>query len=209
MPLRAVMMENSHSKLNIFKIFMRIILFISMYFLFIPANTFAQPPGGGDPSDLPITVSELNNSDLDFGQILSNSGLHIVDINNSKVLGITAVRFLDVLVEIVAGNELLLDNNPSCSGDPSCSIPFTLDAAYANEGQNDPAQSKPFTINGNTAVASFRIREGGGNNIPPPAFRNPERFEETAYIYIFGSINAGLVDGGRYVNNITVTVIHD
>jgi len=195
---------------------MRLSFFISVIFFFISNNIFAQPPGGppggggsGDPSDLPITVTELNGSNLDFGQIISNSGLHVVDINNSKVLGITAVRFLDVLVEIVAGNELLLENNPSCAGDPSCSIPFTLDAAFANNGQNNPSQSEPFTINGNTAVASFSIRQGSGNNIPPPAFRNPERFEETAYIYIFGSINAGMVDGGRYVNNITVTVVHD
>jgi len=69
---------------------MRLSFFISVIFFFISNNIFAQPPGGppggggsGDPSDLPITVTELNGSNLDFGQIISNSGLHVVDINRS------------------------------------------------------------------------------------------------------------------------------
>jgi len=190
---------------------MRLLILMTVLSVHNPVATLAQggPPGRGDPADLPITVLDLDGSDLDFGQIVSNSGLHIVDINNSKVLGITAVRFLNVLVEITAGDALLLNNNPSCNGDLSCSLPFTLDAAYANEGLNDPSAAKPFIISGNTAVASFKIREGGGNNIPPPAFRNPERFEDTAYIYIFGTINAGNVTGGIYTNAINITVVHD
>lgn len=189
----------------------RLLILLIILIVYNPARTLAQggPPGSGDLEDLPITVLELDGSNLDFGQIIANSGLHIIDINSSKVLGITAVRFLDVLVEITAGDALLLNNDPSCNSDPTCRLPFTLEAAYANEGTNDPSAATPFTVSGNTAIASFRIRQGGGNNIPPPAFRNPEQFEDTAYIYIFGSITAGNVTGGIYTNTINVTVVHD
>ena len=196
---------------------MRLLIAVIILSIQFPASIMAQigppgrggPPGSGDPADLPITVLELDGSDLDFGQIIANSGLHIIDINNSKVLGITAVRFLDVLVEITAGDALLLNNDPSCNSDPTCRLPFTLDAAYANNGENDPSAATPFTISGNTAIASFRIKQGGGNNIPPPAFGDPDKFAETAYVYIFGSITAGSVTGGIYTNTINITVVHD
>src|SRR6056297_3623289 len=99
----------------------RLLILLIILSVQFPAGIMAQggPPDSGDLEDLPITVLELDGSNLDFGQIIANSGLHIIDINSSKVLGITAVRFLDVLVEITAGDALLLNNDPSCNSDPT------------------------------------------------------------------------------------------
>ena len=186
---------------------MRLILLIIVLIIQSPVGTVAQ-----GTNNLPITVLELDGTDLDFGQIVSGSGIDTIPIEFSKVLSVSGARFLDVLVEISAGNALLRNSNPSCQGDPSCSIPFDLQAAYANNGVNETGQSTSFSVNSNFAVASFKILQNGGNPSPFLVFLAqifPNAFQSTAYIYIFGSINAGPVLGGNYSNSITVTVIHD
>ena len=184
-----------------------LIIFVS-FSLYLNLNTNVK----AQVNQLPITITDLDGTDLEFGQIVSNSGLQLIPIEFSKVLGIRGSRFLDVLVEISADNELLLNSNPSCQGNPSCSIPFTLQASYANNGVNDPGQSMPFSVNSNFAVASFKILQNGGNATPFLIFLAqifPDLFQSTAYVYIFGSINVGNVAGGNYSNSITITVIHD
>lgn len=188
---------------------MRLLLLLIILFICYPVRTAAQ---GGNTNNLPITVLELDGTDLDFGQIVSGSGIDSIPIEFSKVLSISGARFLDVFVEISAGDALLRNSDPSCLGDPTCSIPFTLEAAYANNGVNETGQSTPFSVNSNFAAASFKILENGGNPSPFLVFLAqlfPNAFQSTAYIYIFGSINAGPALGGNYSNSITVTVIHD
>jgi hypothetical protein len=186
---------------------MRIILLFLVLIIQYPVYTLAQ-----NVNNLPITVLELDGTDLEFGQIVSGSGVDIIPIEFSKVLSVSGARFLDVFVEISAGDALLRNSDPSCQGDPACSIPFTLEAAYANNGVNETGQSTPFTVNSNFAAASFKILENGGNASPFLIFLAqifPNAFQSTAYIYIFGSINTGPVLGGNYSNSITVTVVHD
>ncbi len=180
-------------------------------------NLFAQELNfGSDYSSIySVSISDLNPGlDLDFGLLAKNEGVSSLSINESKVISIEGVRYLDVYVEIMADEYLLKDGNPSCSTNPSCRIPFTLQAAYANRGQNNTAQSTIMNVLSFTATALFPIKYRG--NAPPgppptPVYSgyNPALFNETAYLYIYGSINVGNVDAGSYSSDITITVSYD
>lgn len=162
-----------------------------------------------------VSIADLNPSlDLDFGLLAKNEGVSSLTINEGKVISIEGVRYLDVYVEILADQYLLKDGNPSCSTNPSCRIPFTLQAAYTNRGQNNTSQSIVMNVLSYTATALFPIKYRG--NAPPgppptPVYNgyNPALFNDTAYLYIYGSINVGNVDAGSYSSDITITVSYD
>ncbi|MBO6792468.1 MAG: hypothetical protein JJ895_01065 [Balneolaceae bacterium] len=180
-------------------------------------NLYAQELNfGSDYSSIySVSISDLNPGlDLDFGLLAKNEGVSSLSMNESKVISIEGVRYLDVYVEIMADEYLLKDGNPSCATNPSCRIPFTLQAAYANRGQNNTAQSTIMNVLSFTATALFPIKYRG--NAPPgppptPVYSgyNPALFNETAYLYIYGSINVGNVDAGSYTSDITITVSYD
>ena len=124
------------------------------------------------------------------------------------------VKYLDVLVDITADNYLLLNGDLGCETDPSCRIPFTLEAAYANRGNNNVNESVNITVLSNVASAQFQIlqRTNGPPGPPPtPVYEgyDPSIFNETAYLYIYGSINIGNVDAGSYNSSISVTINYD
>lgn len=163
-----------------------------------------------------LTVSELSpGDDLDFGQVVAKSGQNSIDINNSKILTIMGVEYLDVLVELSAENSLLLNGNSGNLGDSQKSIPFTLEAAYANSnGIPKIGEAKFINLANNHTVVRFplleRQNQPPGPPPPPPtnAF-NQSQVEETAYLYLFGSINVGDVDAGSYSGEITITINYD
>lgn len=174
----------------------------------------AQEIDFGQYGNYSMTLSELGPEGLDFGVLVQNEGIKSVPLANAKVLTLTGVKYLDAIVDITADDELLLDGNPACSGDPSCSIPFTVEAAYANRGENNIAAARFFSITGNTGTAQFAIlRRGSGPPGPPPTppheGYNPSLYEETAYIYIYGSVNVGTVTSGSYSAQVTVSVVYD
>ncbi|HBZ37993.1 MAG TPA: hypothetical protein DEO59_05785 [Balneola sp.] len=89
-----------------------------------------------------------------------------------------------------------------------------MQAAYANRGDNDTNEAYNMTVLSNVASAQFQIlqRESGPPGPPPtPVYEgyNPSLFNETAYIYIFGSLNVGSVDAGSYSGQIMVTLNYD
>jgi spore coat protein U-like protein len=162
-----------------------------------------------------ISLSEFNPSEeLEFGTLIQNQGPASIDLVNAKVLTLEGVKYLDVLVDITADNYLLLNGDLGCETDPSCRIPFTLEAAYANRGNNNINESVSITVLSNVASAQFQIlqRTNGPPGPPPtPVFEgyDPNIFNETAYLYIYGSINIGNVDAGSYSSSISVTINYD
>ena len=162
-----------------------------------------------------LTLSELIPSeDLEFGTIIQNQGLTTINITNAKVLTLEGVKYLDVLLDITADDYLLLNGDLGCETNPSCRIAFTLQAAYANRGDNDTNEAYNMTVLSNVASAQFQIlqRESGPPGPPPtPVYEgyNPSLFNETAYIYIYGSINVGSVNAGSYSGQIMVTLNYD
>ncbi len=162
-----------------------------------------------------VSISEFSPGDpLDFGMVVQNSGLNSIDILNSKVMMIEGVRYLDVIIDITADNYLFFGTDIACNGSNTNCIPFTLQAAYANRGSNNTNQAVIMPVASNVASAQFPILARG--NAPPgppptPVYQgfNPALYNNTAYLYIYGSINVGNVNAGSYTGNITITVSYD
>lgn len=162
-----------------------------------------------------VTISELNmGQDLSFGELVQNEGTKSINILESKVLLIEGVKYLDVIVDVAASNYLFLGEDINCNGTNSNCIPFTLNAAYANRGDNNPGQAVIMQVTSNVASAQFPIlaRQNAPPGPPPtPDYEgyNPALYNETAYLYIYGSINVGNVNAGDYSGEITITVTYD
>jgi hypothetical protein len=186
---------------------------------FIPLGHFSAQAQeidfGSYSSTYSVSLSELiPSTDLEFPTLIQNEGLVSLTISDAKVLSIEGIKYLDVIVDVTADEYLLLNGNLSCETDPSCRIPFTLQAAYANRGLNDIGDAINMTTIGTTASAQFAVKYRG--NAPPgppptPVYKgyNPALFNETAYLYIYGSVNVGNIDAGNYTANINITVNYD
>lgn len=194
---------------------MRRSLILAVLLLAIGWPGYAQEIHFGQYANYSLTVDELNNNDLDFGQIITESGTNSIEINNAKIIEITGVKYLDVIVDITADNDLYLNGNTGNAGDPQKSIPLTLEAAYANNaGTPTIGQAKIINVANNNFTTRFPIleRQNQPPGPPPPPPTNAfdqSKVEETAYFYLYGSINVGDVDAGSYSSQITVTVSYD
>ena len=187
---------------------------VFVFFSAIPLK--AQEIDFGDfSSKYTVSITELIPAeDLAFGMVIQNEGLKTIDLLDAKVLMIEGVKYLDVIVDITADNFLYLDSDVSCNGTNTNCMPFTLQAAYANRGNNNTNQAVLMQVASNVASAQFPILARG--NRPPgppptPDFQgyNPALFNETAYLYLYGSINVGNVNAGTYSGQISVTVTYD
>ena len=164
-----------------------------------------------------VTLSDVTGNDLDFGLIVDVPGeTASIDIQNSKILSIEGVNYMDVIVEITASRYLLLNGDGIYDNDENKRINLNLRAAYANLGQNDTRHAKNFLVSGTTASAQFPIRYKGAN-IPPgppptPVFEgyNPSLYNDTAYLYVYPTINlTGSLVSGSYSGNINIEVNYD
>ncbi|MEX0769412.1 MAG: hypothetical protein WD035_01690 [Balneolaceae bacterium] len=166
----------------------------------------------------------LGTGDLEFnhqsgGPVISGSGqssyTYTVDLAEAYAVEIKGIRYLDALVEIDGPDYLFLNGNEACS-ESTCRIPFTLQAAYSNvgEAQNSPAQAEIISLSGNYANVRFPVlqRQHEPPGLPPPppteAF-NQSLVEETAVLYLYGTIEVGDVDVGDYFSQITITVTYE
>jgi len=163
-----------------------------------------------------IELEDIGLEDLVFqGPITSNSGIHQVELIDSKVLGIIGVKYLDVDVDITADGKLYLDGDPTYDSDPERSIPFTLNAAFANNGENNVSSSRPIGISNAPSmtsgsarfpILSRRQQPPGPPPAPPTGDFDQSLVNETAYLYFYGQIDVGNVVAGQYRGTITVTV---
>lgn len=162
-----------------------------------------------------IQLTNISVGDLAFeGLIITGTGAHAVLLQDAFIVEIAGVKYLDVGVLITADAELLLGGNINNSGDPQKSITFTLEAAYANKGQQNTADAELITVLSNVGDARFPILarqfQPPGPPPPPPtnAFSQAAVTDE-AYLYLYGNINVGNVDAGTYTGNINVSVQYD
>lgn len=166
--------------------------------------------------DYTITVDNISIGDLKFdGPIVSGGGIYEVELIDSYVLSIIGVKYLDVGVQISGDGELFLNGDPSFSGDPEKSIPFTLKAAYANHGRNNISDAMFISVaSGNIGSARFPILGRQQQPPGPPPTPTTEGFdqtlvEETAYLYLYGEIDVGSVNAGSYTGTITIHVEYE
>lgn len=195
---------------------MKNLLAFILLFSFFPGSCIAQEIDFSQYGTYTLTVGELNSSDLDFGTVIKNSGNYSVGINNSKVVTITGVKYLDVIIEVTGDNSLYLNGNTGYAGDSQKSIPLTLEAAYANnKGTPTIGQAKFISDIGNNSfikrlpILERRHQPPGPPPPPPTNAFDQSQVEETLYLYLFGSINVGNVDAGSYSSQITVTINYD
>ncbi|MEX0889999.1 MAG: hypothetical protein WDZ33_00540 [Balneolaceae bacterium] len=169
------------------------------------------------------TVSLDIIEDLQFGMLVRGSGPedaipYHIDLTEALVIDIIGVPYLDVDVEVTVLNNgyLLLNNDSNCIGDPTCSIPFTLQAAYSNAGEehHSPGTAEIIPVVGNTANIRFPIlkrqfQPPGPPPPPPTAEIESSLSEETAQVLLYGSVEVANVDVGEYVGQIDITVTYD
>lgn len=206
------------SELRISIRFTTIILFRSFaaLFLIVLMHTTAQSQiNFGSFGPYTIQLTDISIGDLTFeGLIVSGSGEHEIELTEAFIIEIEGVKYLDVGVLITADVELLLDGSAGNSGDPLKSISFTLEAAYANKGQQNTGDAEFITVISNVGDARFPILarqfQPPGPPPPPPteAF-DQSAVEDAAYIYLYGKIDVGNVDAGTYLGNINVSVQYD
>ena len=169
--------------------------------------------GSFGPYTIQLTDISVGNLVFD-GFIISGSGEHEIELTDAFIMEIEGVKYLDVGVLITADLELLLDGNISNSGDPQKSITFTLEAAYANKGQQNVGDAEFITVISNVGDARFPILarqfQPPGPPPPPPteAF-DQSAVEDAAYLYLYGKIDVGDVDAGIYSGNINISVQYD
>ena len=144
-------------------------------------------------------------SDMDFASVVAGQGLTQINIGDQGmgVFSVTGNEDLDVIVTLTppTGNQLTQMTETDV-------IPFTLEWAYANHGENNINDA--VYVTGNSARFRMKAR-GSGPPGPPP---NPQRSnytpkDATAYIYIFGSIDVGNIAPGHYTGTVTLTVEYD
>lgn len=193
-------------------------IFFTVFVLLINSVNAQEIDFGTFSSSYTMSVATTNGTTLNFGQLVSGDvdPLTIaLDDFETIILSITGVKYLDVFVQITAPDYIIKDDEPGCVTD-NCRVAFTLSAAYANKGIQNSNQAVIMNVLSNTATAQFPIKYRG--NAPPgppptPVYEgyNPALYEETAYIYIYGSLAAGTYDAGTYtsITDISVMVSYD
>lgn len=175
-----------------------VILLLSLGGLVSPG--LAQEINFGQYATENIILTNVSaNSSLDFGQVIQNDGLVQIQLADPEVVvfSIEAEYDKDVLVTLSAPTELQLD--------ASNTIPFTLRAAYANNGSNNVAQAK--LISGSSARFPVQARSSLPPGPPPvPKHEGYSTPTATAYLYIYGDITVGNVAAGLYTGTIDIAV---
>lgn len=164
-----------------------------------------------------IQLDKISMGELSFGNsIISGTEEVGVELLNAFIVQIEGVKYLDVGVLITADIELLLDDLDSNSGDPQKSITFTLEAAYANKGQQNTGDAVFITVLDNVGDARFPIlarQFQPPGPPPPPPTEGFNQFDsdvvDAAYLYLYGNITVGNVDAGTYFGNINISVQYD
>ncbi len=150
------------------------------------------------------SLNATKDQDMDFDTVLSGDGLVSINLGDTGmgVFAITGNEELDVIVTMTAPANL------THTGSSPDVIPFTLNFAYANRGANDVNQA--VVVSGTTARFQMRQRESGPAGAPPtPPSGYHTAAEATAYIYIYGSMNVGVIDAGSYSGTVELSVTYD
>lgn len=188
---------------------------IIIFLLFTAQSLNAQEIDFGSYGSYTITL-QVGAGDLDFGQVIPGVGgisnPYFIELADSKQLEIIGVHYLDVYVDITATDLELIDE--TCSGD--CTIPFQLQAAYSNSGfeNNSIANAQIIPVSNNMTGARFPIMKRqnqppGPPPAPPTEAFNQDLVNDTAILYIYGSIDVGDVQPGNYQGTIEITVTYE
>ncbi|MBT4992971.1 MAG: hypothetical protein HOM93_06095 [Candidatus Marinimicrobia bacterium] len=180
---------------------------ISQYFLSLVLLLIAltiQPLSGQTINFSVHVASSLDatkDADMAFPQVFAGDGITAVGLGDGGmgVFAISGNEELDVEVTLVAPTDLVHITYPAQK------MPLTLQFAYANHGVNDINQA--VTAVGNTARFQMRERDSGPAGAPPTPPSNAHTPQiVTAYLYIFGNIDVGMIASGSYSGTVDLYV---
>ncbi|MGN8226834.1 hypothetical protein [Gracilimonas sp. BCB1] len=186
------------------------------------SNLYAQEIDFGDFSSRYTTISPvLIQPNLDFGTIAQNQGVKEIEITDAAIIELEGIKYLDVLIDI----ELLAPFDTDGCSNANCTLPFTLKGAYSNFGEDSEVSALNNTryigettidFSQQTGVLSTQFPILSRTSAPPgppptPVYKgyNLEVLKESAYLFIYGSINASGQISGTYSADIQVTIYYD
>lgn len=133
------------------------------------------------------------NQSLDFGQIVAGAGLQDIPLG-SPSMGVFQIRALNaqsLIISLEPVSELLHEELGEMAA-----IPITLRASYTQNGVDNYRQSRP--LDGYMEYITLE---------PPP--QNPGSAWSSIFLYVYGSIDLGIVPAGVYTGEIVLTVIYE
>lgn len=187
---------------------------ILVFFAFLVPKSAIGQISFGSYYNYSVTLMPENGGALNFGTLIVGQGAATIGLLDAGVaiFSIEGVKYLDVTVDITSPGFVYLDGDSGCP-DSSCRIAFTsVGAAYANRGNENVNQAVIM----NSFPTTFAVKYRG--NAPPgppptPAFEgllpNAASNMETAYLYIYASLNVGSHIVGSYSSNINISINYD
>lgn len=171
----------------------RIITGLTLLLLFLSQPTESQAQFLNIQIDVEPSVDTVVEQQLDFGQMISGSGLQEIPLGspNMGVFHIRALRTQRMLISIDA-DPALIHANPNINA----SIPMEIFANFTNDGIDNFRTSNALSDQLETIIV-----ETPDNN--------PDATWSGIYIYIYGSIDLRNVPLGTYSGNIILTVVYE
>lgn len=159
-----------------------------------------------------ISSTVVNGNGLKFGQVISSDSpqTYSTNIGNASIVSFTAIRYLDVIVDISLA--------PTSCDYPMSDLNFDLKVAYDNSGGDHAQVGKAKFVTNVTSNNSviFRIPVLERQQLPPGPPPSPptnsfdqSKIESTFYLFFYGNITVGNVPAGSYCNDIDITVNYD
>ncbi|MEX0719361.1 MAG: hypothetical protein WD059_01755 [Balneolaceae bacterium] len=195
--------------------------FLIVFVSFLSVNGQTQEIDFGQYSSRYTISPILVQPNLDFGTIAQNQGVKERGIDEAAIIKLEGIQYLDVLIDI----ELLSPFETDGCSDEECTLPFILKAAYSNFGDDNEisAQNKVVHIgemsidhSQQTGVLSTQFQILSRTSAPPGPPPTPyhegydlEAQKKSAYLFLYGAINANGIISGGYSADIQVTVYYD
>jgi hypothetical protein len=143
--------------------------------------------------DVEPRVETSVNQSLDFGQIIAGTGFQQIPLG-SPSMGVFQIRTLNaqnLIISLDPASELVHEELGRMA-----SIPLNLQVSYTRNGVDDYRQSVPLT--GFEEYITLN---------PPPD--NPQSAWTSVFLYVYGSIDLGMVPSGVYTGEVVLSVIYE
>jgi hypothetical protein len=147
------------------------------------------------------SLDATKDADMAFPQVMAGDGITAIGLGDGGmvIFAISGNEELDVEVTLVAPTNLVHVSYPAQT------MPLNLTFAYANYGVNDINQAK--TATGNTARFQMKERQSGPAGAPPtPPSSGHTPQIVTAYLYVYGTIDVGMIASGAYSGTVDLYV---
>ncbi|PWN06944.1 DUF4402 domain-containing protein [Rhodohalobacter mucosus] len=160
-------------------------------FLIIAGNSAAQ--SFTIELDVEPRVETTVNRSLDFGQIVAGTGFQQIPLG-SPTMGVFQIRTLNaqnLIISLDPSSELVHQELGRMA-----SIPLNLQVNYTQNGVDDYRQSVPLT-----GFERYITLD------PPP--QNPQSAWTSVFLYVYGSIELGMVPSGVYTGEVVLSVVYE